>query len=258
MEQLPETPKGEMDMRYARMIALMLLLGCACSGAFAKTATGLYSWDPHLTAALCAVRFLPCALGSADAKLLSAQDVAQYVRSSAYIVDLKGAKARDLALQKAYQKKLAAFAATFVHANGGVKYLDRDALSFSDYNGRVCLSVSGIADTNVYNTLKLNMRQRIAKVLDSYLPALASSFSDTLQVPKDIRYFSAAIAFGAKDFSDESAIGTAAEVVIVLAAPDQWAKLANCKITDQQFVKVAEIYGCSGGKTRRIEINLSE
>jgi hypothetical protein len=103
------------------------------------------------------------------------------------------------------------------------------------------LLISGAVSDNVYNTLKLTLKQRAAKVITTYiLPALkivANNFTN-----KEIKYFGMSCAYGSKDFGDDDPNATKAEFVSFLAPSSLIRKYTSSDITEDELVNAAEIY----------------
>jgi hypothetical protein len=106
-------------------------------------------------------------------------------------------------------------------------------------DGALVAIISSVASRNVYNTLRLDAKERAAKeITDSILPEiryLAASLSP------DYRYYGVIGIYGTKDLSkeDDEAKG---ELVALVASAGSCRKLANAEMTEEDFVAVSDVY----------------
>lgn len=108
-------------------------------------------------------------------------------------------------------------------------------------NTDLTLLISGVVSDDVYNTLKLTAKERVAKVITTYiLPALkivAENFTD-----QQIKYFGISCIYGSKDFGDDDPNGTKAESISFLAPSALIKKYNSSDITEDELVNTADIY----------------
>jgi dTDP-glucose pyrophosphorylase len=94
--------------------------------------------------------------------------------------------------------------------------------------------------TTVYNTLRLDAKQRaIKEIQETVLPAM-KRFAVAVVNSADIKNFGVVVAYGSRDFSDE--LSTKAEVVALVASAERCKKLADAELTEEEFVDAADVY----------------
>ena len=123
------------------------------------------------------------------------------------------------------------------------------------------LILNSLVSTNVYNTLRLDAKQRAAKeIQDTVLPAIRR-FATAVVNSKDIKYFGVVVAYGSKDFSKESDDNTEAEIVALIASSERCKKLAAAELTEEEFVDTADVYLIdrdTRNDLRKIKLSISD
>lgn len=237
-------------------LAIVLLsVFVACPTAAKSTArSSLDVWNPGLDALLATMGWdLSIGLSSESNPPLTPDEVTEYIGTSKF---LREGCAKAKSLKKVYRSQLKTFTTEFSYAGGPVAYVCDDPICFSMYRGKVCLTICGVADSNVYNTLRFDFRQRASKVFDTYAVSLASSLRN-IKPSGGVQYCAVTIAYGARDFSKSDSISPRSEALVIVADISLWAKLARTEITDQDFAAKADIYvSAAGSKTRRTKLKL--
>jgi hypothetical protein len=119
------------------------------------------------------------------------------------------------------------------------------------------LLLASVGSTKVYNTLRLDARQRAAKAIqEAVLPAMKRF---TVVHSTDIKNFGVLVAYGTKDFSDE--LSTKGELVALVAPAARCKKLADAELTEEEFVDAADVYVVDRdaiGEVRKIKVSLDD
>ena len=127
---------------------------------------------------------------------------------------------------------------------------------FALKDGALTLLLTTLDSENVYNTLRLDSRQRAAKEIDAIaLPAIERL--STVRAP-DVKYFGVIVAYGTRDFSQEDSSKTPeAELVVLVAQADRCRKVSDAELTEEEFVDTADVYLVDGG-VRKIKVSLND
>jgi hypothetical protein len=114
-------------------------------------------------------------------------------------------------------------------------------VGFALKDNELTLILESLGSTNVYNTLRLDAKQRAAKeIQDTVLPAIKRF---AVVKSTDIKNFGVVVVYGSKDFSDESdVLNTKAEIVALVASSERCKKLAAAELTEEEFVDTADVY----------------
>lgn len=128
---------------------------------------------------------------------------------------------------------------------------------FALKDSNLTLILASIGSDNVYNTLRLDAKQRATKeVQETALPAIKRF---AVVGSKDIKNFGVMVAYGSKDFSDESS--TKAEIVALVASSGACRKLADAELTEEDFVDMADVYLMDRetlDDVRKIKVSISD
>ncbi len=115
----------------------------------------------------------------------------------------------------------------------------QDPVRLATKDGELTLFITSIGSDHVYNTLRLDTRQRAAKEIQaSILPELKQFRS--LSVPSIKNYGVIAI-YGTKDFSQEDS-SPRPELVALVASASNCRKLADATITEEDLVAASDVY----------------
>ena len=114
-------------------------------------------------------------------------------------------------------------------------------VGFALKDNGITLILESLGSANVYNTLRLDSKQRATKeIQETVLPAIKRF---AVVDSTDIKNFGVVVAYGSKDFSDESEVGNLeAEIVALVASSETTKKLAAAELTEEEFVDAADVY----------------
>jgi hypothetical protein len=113
-------------------------------------------------------------------------------------------------------------------------------IHFALKNNELTLILASKGSTNVYNTLRLDAKQRAIKELqETVLPAMKRF---AVVNSTDIKNFGVLVAYGSKDYSDDGVLSTKPEVVALVASAERCRKLAAAELTEEEFVDAADVY----------------
>jgi hypothetical protein len=121
-------------------------------------------------------------------------------------------------------------------------------------NGLVLVEAS-VGSDNVYNTLRLETKERAAKeIVATILPAIKQFRG--INVP-DVKSFGVVAIYGTKDFSAPDSIPEP-EVVALVASVENCRKLDEAEITEEDFVASSDIYlvDKDSADARKVKISL--
>jgi len=132
---------------------------------------------------------------------------------------------------------------------------------FASKDGALTLLLTTLVSQNVYNTLRLDAKQRAAKEIeDTVLPAM-SVFS-LVSSTADIKSFGVIVVYGTRDFSEtDSILSRKGEVVALVASADRCRKLGQAELTEEEFVDSADVYLVDRdmiGGVRKVKVSLGE
>jgi hypothetical protein len=122
------------------------------------------------------------------------------------------------------------------------------------------LLVSSLGSGTTYNTLRFESRERAAQEIQkTILPAIKRFDVITTSAFKS---YGVIAVYGTKDFSEKDSIPEA-ELVALVASPENCRKLANAEITEEEFVSGSDIYivdstDPTGDDVRKVKISLSK
>jgi hypothetical protein len=127
---------------------------------------------------------------------------------------------------------------------------------FALKDNSVTLLLTALGSNSVYNTLRLDPKQRAAKEIEkTLLPAMKRC--EFLKA-SGIENFGVLVVYGSKDFS-ESDETPKAELVALVARVDRCMKLAQAQLSEEEFVDTADVYLVDRdmvGGVRKIKISL--
>ena len=121
-------------------------------------------------------------------------------------------------------------------------------------NGLVLVEAS-VGSDNVYNTLRLETKERAAKeIVATILPAIKQFRG--INVP-DVKSFGVVAIYGTKDFSAPDSTPRP-EVVALVASVENCRKLDQAEITEEDFVASSDIYlvDKDSADARKVKISL--
>jgi hypothetical protein len=110
---------------------------------------------------------------------------------------------------------------------------------FASHDGDLTLLLASLGSVNVYNTLRLEAKERAGKELaETVLPELRQ-----FQIVKcpACKYFGVISVYGTKDFS-ESGSTPKPELVALVASVENCRKLADAEMTEEDFVAASDVY----------------
>jgi hypothetical protein len=168
---------------------------------------------------------------------------------------------RGLVAEQALCKKHHASLSRLVNASPLPFLYTETPVRFASKDGAITLLLTTLYSSSVYNSLRLNAKQRAAKAIEeTVLPAI-SAFSFA-SVGNDIKNFGVVVAYGSRDFSEsDSILNTKAEIVAVIASPDKCRKLSDAQLTEEEFVAGADVYLVDRdliGGVRKVKVSLDE
>lgn len=156
---------------------------------------------------------------------------------------------------------------TLIYGGVPVKYYISEAnlpVYFSEKNGLLNLTISGLAYDKVLNIYSANTKKRASTVAASMLTAGISKLEPLLSIPS-LSSISVSAIYACEDFSkSRSAFSFIDKIEIVtMSAPvSLYRQYISGAITENTFIKRAEFYireaGVSDNIIKRIEINLPE
>lgn len=110
---------------------------------------------------------------------------------------------------------------------------------FASRDGELTLLLTTVASDNVYNTLRLETKERAAKeIQDTVLPELKQF--RIVRSPA-IKNFGVIVVYGTRDFSDSDS-SPRPETVALIASAANCQKLEEAEITEEDFVASSDIY----------------
>src|ERR1019366_4927248 len=129
-------------------------------------------------------------------------------------------------------------------------------IRFALKDNSVTLLLTTLGSNSVYNTLRLDAKQRAAKEIEKTLLTAMKSFEFVKAA--GIENFGVLGVYGSKDFS-ESDESPKAEVVALVARIDRCMKLAHAQLSEEEFVDTADVYLVDRdmiGGLRKVKISL--
>jgi hypothetical protein len=119
------------------------------------------------------------------------------------------------------------------------------------------LILSAVASDQIYNTLRLDPRQRGAKEFESTaIPILLKMRTALLQT--QAQFYGVVVVYGARDFSRDELGGLAVqpEVLAVVTDRENGRSLDEGKITEDEFADKSDIYLRVEGASRLVKVRL--
>jgi hypothetical protein len=139
--------------------------------------------------------------------------------------------------------------------------------SENDMPFRVCakeksegLILSSVGTDEIYNTLKLDQRQRAAKEFHSTaMPILVKMRTALLETPAE--FYGVIVSYGSRDFSHEDIGGLdiRPDVLVVVTDRENGRSLDEGKITEDEFADKSDIYllpGVAGSPLVKVRLKL--
>jgi hypothetical protein len=126
------------------------------------------------------------------------------------------------------------------------------------------LLLNTLASENIYNTLRLDAKERATKeVVATVLPAIRQF--RVISHSAEIKNFGVIVAYGTRDFSQEDfSLNWEPEVVALVAQADRCRKLDQAELSEEEFVDTADVYVVDAGPqkgtglaVRKIKVSLS-
>lgn len=124
--------------------------------------------------------------------------------------------------------------------------------------GGSTLFLTGLVSSKLHNTLVTTSKKRAVKVIQSQILPLLSDYINNFG-KSEIQTFAVSAVYGAKDFTKEEITAILPETVTVVMPVSAIKKYANGDITDNELLKLSEIYqsdNTTSGGIRKISIEL--
>ncbi len=146
-------------------------------------------------------------------------------------------------------KKYNADIKTLMKSMIGVKMFFNEKTSYpitfgSNPDGTTVMLTGGIVSDNVYNSLRLTLKQRAAKSIENEILPAFKNLQGAMSDPK-IKYYGFISVYGCKDLSEEDR-SSDGEVVTIVASALNIKKYIDATITDDQFIKLSQVYVYTG------------
>ena len=106
-------------------------------------------------------------------------------------------------------------------------------------DGGLTLLLTSLGSENVYNTLRLEAKERAAKEIQKTVLTAIKQFR--VITSPGIKNFGVMVVYGTKDFSSPDS-APEAEAVALVAAAATCQKLADAEITEEEFVASSDVY----------------
>lgn len=113
---------------------------------------------------------------------------------------------------------------------------------FAKKEDKICVLLSDMASSHIYNTLRLTSKGRASKILESCLLPKIKYLYDAFK-KTNINYFGFIIYYGSQDFSEGSyTLTLEPEMLAFIASSSNCEKFINGSITESEFVIGGESY----------------
>jgi hypothetical protein len=140
----------------------------------------------------------------------------------------------------------------FIYSEEGIP------IRFALTNGKPTMLLGVIESDKAYNTLRMPLRSRAAKVIGSLLlpilPEINIVFSGS-----GIKYYGVIAVYSSRDFSDDSPLSTKAEMVALIVDSDKCKKFSDAIITEDELIEASDVYLCDSDmylNFRKIKVSL--
>jgi hypothetical protein len=112
-------------------------------------------------------------------------------------------------------------------------------IRLASHDGSLTLILSSMGSENIYNTLRLEAKERAGKeIQETVLPEIKQF--QVINIPA-IKYFGVIDIYGTKDFSEPDSTPKP-ELVALVASVQNCRKLANAEMTEEDFVAASDVY----------------
>lgn len=109
-------------------------------------------------------------------------------------------------------------------------------------DGKLVFALTGVATANVYNTVRLTVKQRAANILSSVLFPLAESiYVFLLSKQIGIDYLALSVSYGSRNFLDKDAQPDC-EVIVFVAPTEAVKQFVGTKITGDDLLEKSEVF----------------
>lgn len=106
-------------------------------------------------------------------------------------------------------------------------------------DGRLTLLLTSMGSENIYNTLRLDAKERAGEEIQKTVLPEIKQFQ-VVNSPA-IKYFGVVVVYGTKDFSEEDSTPDP-EIVALVAPVENCRKLADAEMTEEDFVSASDEY----------------
>lgn len=136
-------------------------------------------------------------------------------------------------------------------------YEQKIPLYFISYKNKdTALILTSIVVRYTYNTLKMTSKQRVYKVIESYVITSLKNFTENFK-DADLKYFGISCVYRSEDFS--SSYSSKFEYVCFIAPTDAIRKFVSYEITEEELINVSDIFVSDrdmGSIVKKIKINI--
>lgn len=109
-------------------------------------------------------------------------------------------------------------------------------------DGKLVFALTGVATNNVYNTLRLSVKQRAANILSSVsFPLAESIYIFLLSKQTGIDYLALSVSYGSRNFLDKDAHPDC-EVIVFVAPTEALKQFVGKKITGDDLLEKSEVF----------------
>ena len=115
-------------------------------------------------------------------------------------------------------------------------------IRFAQKENKIVFIVTRVGSDNVFNTLRTTSKTRAAEIISSMILPEMRSFYDSFK-GTDIKYYGMIIAYGSKNFLEESKVlDLKPEIVALIVSAENCKKFTEGLITEDEMIELSDIY----------------